>query len=291
MKETIACLFIVLGLSAENYAEVVAGWDVEGVNVDDGIGIETNLSPFIFQATTSETAYVQAQLSLGSGVNPSTTTDQYGFKISVINQTNTLSGAISLNQYIDISILIDEGKALNLSSIEMKGGGSSTACSNVAFMTSIDGFVSGQEIATTSVANENFGMDTDSSGFGSPIDLSASKYQNLTGSVSFRLYGWDSISASGANRIRNLAGDDLVIYGEVMDLFGEGMPSLFFTSSNGISHVAVEFNGDATTNHVLQSSPNMVSNVWTTVSTPFAINTNWVVATTNDAVFYRLIAE
>lgn len=291
MKVFIVCMLMVSGSLSGASAAIVAGWDVAGIDLDDGIGIETNLSPFTFQATTSETGYVQSQLGLGSGVIPSTAGSRYGFKIPLASQTNTLSGSISLNQYIDIALVIEEGKALNLSSIEMKGGGSGTACSNVAFMTSIDGFVAGQEIATTSVANESAGMDTDASGFGAPIDLSATKYQNLTGTVSFRLYGWNSTSGSGTTRIRDLTGLDLELFGEVVELAGNSELALAFIRSNGMAYVAADFNGSATTNYVLQNSSNLASNDWTSISAPFTANTTWEVGITNRSGFYRVILD
>ncbi|MCK5676213.1 MAG: hypothetical protein KAH99_04275, partial [Verrucomicrobia bacterium] len=46
-------------------ADVVAGWDVSGVELDVGAGLETNIPPYTFMATTSETAGVSAQLTLG----------------------------------------------------------------------------------------------------------------------------------------------------------------------------------------------------------------------------------
>jgi len=271
------------------FAAMVAGWDVDGVDLDDGIGIETNLSPFVFQATTSETGFVQSELSLGNGVIPSTSSSQYGFKIPSASQTNSLSGSISLNQYIDITLVIEEGKALNLSSIEMNGGGSGTACSNVVFMTSIDGFFAGQEIATTSDANESGGMDTDGSGFGAPIDLSDAKYQNLTGTVSFRLYGWNSTSGSGTTRIRNLTGNDLVLFGEVVEWYGNNELALTFSLSNDMAYIAADFNAVATTNYVLQGTANLASNDWETVSAPFSTNSIWEIETTNQSAFYRVI--
>ena len=93
MKVFVACVLVASGCLSGTFAAVVAGWDINGIDLDDGIGIETNLSPFIFQATTSETGYVQSQLSLGSGVIPSTASSQYGFKIPLASKTNSLSGA------------------------------------------------------------------------------------------------------------------------------------------------------------------------------------------------------
>lgn len=277
-----------VGLSVQG--AVIAGWDVDGIDLDDGIGVESNVPPFTFYSTTSDAANVSAALTLGDGVIRSTAVDQYGFKVSSALQTNSLAGAIVQDQYIDFSITVDDGHRLNLDSIEMNGGGSGTACSNIVLMTSIDGFSAGQQIASVSNANTTGGIDTDIDGFGGPIDLSAAKYQQLTGIVSFRLYGWNSTSGSGSTRIRDLSGDDLVVYGEVVNA-ADGEPTLSFSDSNGTAYVLIDFNGTATTNYVLQSCGDMVSNIWITISAPFAADTNWVVEATNNAGFYRIIPD
>ncbi len=289
MKVFITCTLMAFGWCNGTYAAVVAGWDVSGVDLDDGIGVTTNLSPFIFQATTSETGYVQAQLSLGSGVIPSTSANQYGFKIPSASQTNSLAGAIALNQYIELSIEIEAEKALNLSSIEMKGEGSGTACSNVVVMTSINGFIPGQEISSSTNANSNGGLDTDDSGFGAPIDLSGAQYQNLTGTLSFRLYGWNSTSGSGTTRIRNLMGDDFEMLGEIVDVVGADELALQMSHSNGFAYVTADFNTSATTNYILQSTANLTSNTWHTVSAPFTTNSIWEFSVTNNAEYFRVI--
>ncbi|MEN8255389.1 MAG: hypothetical protein ABFR33_07965 [Verrucomicrobiota bacterium] len=273
-------------------AGVVAGWDVAGVDVADGTGLETNIPPYTFMATTGETASVSARLTLGGGVNPSTSVNQYGFKISIGDGTNSLAGAIASNHYMEFLLTVASGYELNLDSIEMKGGASSSGCSNVVLMTSIDGFTAGQEIASAYPANEGTGgLDTDSSGFGAPIDLSAAKYQNLAGSVSFRLYGWDSTSGSGSTFIRSLADEDLVVNGTIVELSGGVVPELAINVSNGTVSVSAAFDGASGTNFVLQSCNNLVSNDWNTVSAPFTTNTTWDVEATNSASFYRAIAD
>jgi len=272
-------------------AGVVAGWDVSGVDVADGVGLETNIPPYTFMATTGETANVSARLTLGDGVNPSTSVNQYGFKISGSDETNSLAGAIAGNHYMEFSLTIAGGYELNLDSIEMNGGGSGTACSNVVLLASVDGFSAGQEIAAAMNANATGGFDTDSSGFGAPIDLSASKYQNLTGTVSFRLYGWDSTSGSGATYIRNLADEDLVVNGTIVELSGGVVPELAIDVSNGTVSVSAAFDGAGSSNFVLQRCDDLASNDWNTVSAPFTTNTTWDVEATNSAGFYRAIVQ
>lgn len=216
MKKTVIVIGMFAAVVGGAQAGIVAGWNVEGVELDVGTGLDASGAPYAFSATTSETSQVAAKLILGDGVNPSTTANQYGFKIAGDDETNSLAGAVASNHYMEFSLTVASGYELNLDSIDMKGEATASGCSNVVLMTSIDGFIAGQEIASAYSANEGTGgFDTDSSGFGAPIDLSAAKYQDLTGSLSFRLYGWDSTSGSGATYIRNLSGDDLVINGTV----------------------------------------------------------------------------
>ncbi|RKX37306.1 MAG: hypothetical protein DRP64_17380 [Verrucomicrobia bacterium] len=274
-------------------AGVVAGWNVDGVELDVGTGLDAPGAPYTFSATTSETGRISAQLTLGVGVTPSTSINQYGFKIAGSDETNSLAGAIASDHYMEFSLTIAGGCELNLDSIEMKGQAAGTGCSNVVLMTSIDGFVDGQEIASAYPVNEGSGgFDTDSSGFGAPIDLSAAKYQNLTGTVSFRLYGWDSTSGSGVTYIRNLADEDLVVNGTIGELSGGVVPQLALGASNGTVSVSAVFDGAGSTNFVLQYRVGLTdSNGWGTVSAPFITNTIWEVEATNSAGFYRAIAQ
>lgn len=287
MEKVIFAAMMVLGVGAQ--AALVAGWDVDGVDLAGGVGVETNASPFAFHATTSETGRVTARMTLGAGVNPTTTAGQYGFKIFAADQTNSLAGAIALDHYMEVSIAVEPGHALDLFSLELSGQSSGTGCSNVVLMTSLDGFSSGKEIAEATNATATGGFDTDASGFGGPIDLTAPRYQNLTGAVSFRLYGWNSTSGSGATYVRNLTGDDLLVFGEIVDLTGDGAPMLSWLATNGTTTVSATFAGTASTNYVLQYRPDLAdSNGWSTVSAPFATNSTWEIETTNSAGFYRV---
>ena len=285
-------VFGVLAVACGVRAGVVAGWDVSGVELDVGAGLDAPGAPYFFSATTSEVGRVSTQLTLGDGVSPSTAQNQYGFKIAGSTQTNSLAGAIEGNHYLQFSLTVDGGYELNLESIEINGEASGTGCSNVVLTTSIDGFTAGQEVASVFPANKTGGFDTDSSGFGVPIDLSATKYQNLTGTVVFRLYGWNSTSGSGSTYIRNLSGDDLVVNGTVIELSSAGVLILSLATSNGTSTVSAAFNGVASTNYVFQYRSALTdSNGWNTVSAPFITNTTWEIETTNSTGFYRAIAQ
>lgn len=292
MKKQIVVLGL-LALAVGVQAGVVAGWEVSGVDVNDGFGVVTNQPPYVFLATTNDTGHVAAQLTLGAGVNPSTSTNQYGFKISAADATNSLAGAIASEHYLEFALVVSSGYTLHLDSIEMNGGGSSTACSNVVLMSSIGGFTPGQEIASAYPANGTGGFDTDASGFGGPIVLSSTPYSNLTGTVYFRLYGWNHTSGAAVTALRNLSGNDLEVFGTVVQLTSSSDgPTLSMVSSNGTTMVSAAFEGDANPHYILQYRSDLSdSNGWDTVSAPFASNAVWQIMTTNNAGFYRAMAE
>ena len=285
------CLFLI-GCVGVVQGAVLAGWDVEGMDVASGVGILTNVPPYAFSATTSEVSCVDAFLLLGDGVNPSTSADVYGFKISTEDQTNSLKGAIAAHHYIEFSLSVDDGYLLNLHSIEMVGEGTAGSCSNVVLMSSVGGFELGQEMASATAANQRGGFDTDSSGFGGPIDLSAEQFQNLGGCVTFRLYGWGSSSGNSTTRIRNLTGDDLVVYGEVVPAVSSGFPCLIVSPSCNGTCVSADFDPGEIGGYMLQRTSDLsASNGWENVSGPFYGTTNVMIDTSGSVGFYRLKKE
>ena len=281
--------FIVVNVA---HAGLLVGWDVAGVDVDNGVGLITNQPPYRFVVTTNVTEHVSAELTLGDGVNPSTSANQYGFKIPLATYSTTLDFAIQKKQYLEFSITVNEGFELNLESLSIKGQSSSLGCSSVVIMTSIDGFIDGQQIASTDSANKTGGFDTDASGFGEPIDLTAPAYQNLTGTISFRIYGWNSASGSSATYIRNLSGNDLVVNGTVEKLPSELPPILSLVYSNGTTSVTAAFEGRISSTYLLQYRENLInSSNWITISEPFSTNSTWQVEPINRWGFYRAVAE
>ncbi|VGO12133.1 hypothetical protein PDESU_00684 [Pontiella desulfatans] len=81
-----------------------------------------------------------------------------------------------------------------------------------------------------------------------------------------------------------LDGIDLTVLG------GSGELLLSLIPSNHMTHVTAHFDGAATTNYILQSCTNMVSNAWVNVSS-FVGDTNWVFNATNDVEYYRAIID
>jgi hypothetical protein len=193
-------------------AQNIASWEISGVDLNDG----SYDSSFTLNAQNKDTNLTTAELTLGSGVNSSTSNNQYGFKVGGGNEQTTLSGAITNAHYIEFKFVVAGGYEFNLSSINFKGESSASGADNVAFMSDVDGFTSGNEISALSgMSGSTGGFDTDSSGFGAgTISLAAAKYQNLS-AITFRLYGWNTSSGSGVTYLRNLSGDDVVLNGVI----------------------------------------------------------------------------
>ena len=202
----LACL---LAAGASLSAQTIASWDFNGIDLD-------NLDPAnnheLAAGSTAE-GIAQVTLRLGPGVNHTTASGQYGFKIPNADAQNSLAGAIASGHYIEFTLTAAPGGSLNLNSLEFNGQSAATGADNIALLSSVGGFTESAAIVTRSnIAGSTGGFDTDNSGFGGPIDLSAAEYQNIA-SVTFRLYGWNTSGSTGATYPRNLSGDDLVIHG------------------------------------------------------------------------------
>jgi hypothetical protein len=70
-----------------------------------------------------------------------------------------------------------------------------------------------------------------------------------------------------------------------------GGVTLSLQPSNSTVYVIADFDGAATTNYVLQSSTNLVSNAWDTVSGTISSDTNISVDASPPASFFRIIVE
>jgi hypothetical protein len=212
MKYFTVVLLALSSISNVMHADVLVAWDVDGVDASEIAGG----APYEFAATSSNpSGRVGGSLTLGQGVNPSTSAGQYGFKISSVDEQATLAGAISSEHFIQFTLEAEAGYRFDLKNIELKGESSSSGCDNVAILTSADGFNEGRALAPLANRQDiTGGLDTDASGWGDLIDLSAPQYQEQT-SINFRLYGWNSTSGSGVSYIRNLSGNDLVINGTI----------------------------------------------------------------------------
>ncbi len=173
-------------------AAIIATWDVSSVDVNDGTGLDAGGSPYPLTSSSSH-ANASGLLTLGSGVNPSTSTGDYGFKISIGDSTTSLADAITKNHFMDVTITIDSGYSLALDSISFDGRASESGSDNVVLLSDVFGY---SDSATQLASFEETGSSDLI--FDGPIALSSmSEFQDLTGSVGFRFYGYNSTSGSG----------------------------------------------------------------------------------------------
>ncbi len=215
MKYKVIAGLVMLCMACSVQGTIIAGWDVDGVVVAEGQGIDEAEKPYTFRAGTVAENIVEAKMTLGSGLEPSTATSQYGFKIT--EPQDSLSNAIEADHYLQVEVTVADGYVLNLESLEMKGRSTGTGCDNVAWLFCRKGFEEGKEVVALDGrrAAGGGGLDTAAPGFGGPVDLGAEEFQGLTGTIVFRLYGWNSGGRTGVTNIRNLSGDDLVLRGSV----------------------------------------------------------------------------
>ncbi len=69
-------------------------------------------------------------------------------------------------------------------------------------------------------------------------------------------------------------------------------PTLLLVSSNGTTTVSAAFEGPTTDSYILQYREDLTdSNGWSNISDPFASNTTWQIMMTNNAGYYRAMAE
>ena len=205
-------LLTVILASQITSASVLAGWDVNGIDLDGPSA--PNSAPYTYSASLGSNISA-ADLTLSSAVNRSTTSSKYGFKVAGGNEQATLAGAISAGHYFQFTITAAPNFLMNLTSIEMNGESTGNGADQAAFFSSAAGFTAGAELASViGKRGVTGGFDTDASGFGAPIDLSGSAYQGVS-SATFRFYAWDTVSGTGSTRIRDLTGSDLIINGTV----------------------------------------------------------------------------
>ncbi len=195
-------------------AEIIAAWEVSGLELDDG----THLAPFVVAAHTAATHMAMAEVSLSYSVNRSTTADKYGFKISDSYEQTSLAGAIAAGHYMEFTLATDDDYAVTLNTLEIRGESTGSGCDNIAVLSDVGGFAEDQAIAGVSsnaLGTWAWGFDPyGGEGYGDVIELSDPAYSNLE-SVVFRIYGWNSSSGSGCSRIYNVSGYDVIFSGTV----------------------------------------------------------------------------
>jgi len=110
-----------------------------------------------------------------SGITGSNGNDRY-------NATGWNSASLDTNDYLEFTLTPNSGYEIDFVSFVYTGQASSTGPTSFAFRSNLDGYTTniGTPIAT-----------------GTTISLAGASYQNLTNSITFRLYGWGASGAGG----------------------------------------------------------------------------------------------
>ncbi|MEL0455490.1 T9SS type A sorting domain-containing protein [Flavobacteriaceae bacterium SZ-1-7] len=124
---------------------------------------------------------VVSGIGRGTGINPAN-----GFGRYNANSWNTV--ALDNTAYFEFTIAPNFGYEIDFVSFEYTGQRSPTGANNFAFRSSLDGYSAniGTPVAT-----------------GATIDLSSPTYQNITSSITFRLYGWGATGGGGTCSIND----------------------------------------------------------------------------------------
>lgn len=127
----------------------------------------------------------------GAGITGTNANNRYN-----ANSWNT--GSIDLTAYFEFTLTPNSGCQINFVSFVYTGQTSGTGPTSFAFRSSVDGYVN------------NIGSP---SATGTTINLSGTDYQNITSSVTFRLYGWGASGSGGTFSVNDFTFNGTVICG------------------------------------------------------------------------------
>lgn len=117
----------------------------------------------------------------GTGINGTAANDRYN-----ADSWNTV--AIDLNAYFEFTLTPAAGCEIDFTSFVYTSQASGTGPTSFAFRSSLDGYTS--NIGTPNAT-------------GTTISLSGASYQNISGPITFRFYGWDASSSGGTFSINS----------------------------------------------------------------------------------------
>ena len=130
---------------------------------------------------------------------------------------STLAGAIDANDYVEFNIEVAEGFSMDLSSLSFEHKASAALVdlvpyeSNFSTFTSVDGFAEANVIDTSTATHTSVNGGATTLLRTASIDLTSSTFQDLTGTTTFRIYGFDDKNANDA--IMRL--DNVTVFGAV----------------------------------------------------------------------------
>jgi filamentous hemagglutinin family protein len=159
--------------------------------------------------TTSAANLTAGSFSFASAFSDDVTANRAGFssasnifaRVTATTASN-LTGAITANEYVTVTITPDSGYQLNLTSLTVDLGYSLAAASvplgvgvnlGATVFSSVDGFTVPSALATQTFTAADTSLETGATLFQNVnIDLTGPAYQGLSGPLEFRIYLYDN---------------------------------------------------------------------------------------------------
>ena len=149
--------------------------------------------------------------SLGGGINGASANNR--FNANSWSTGTTVAGALADEAYFGFVLTVGSGYIANLdgASVDFSlqtswTGAVGNGPKNYALFSSIDGFASGSELMNDTVAGT------------SPIltyTFNATSFDNLTGDIEFRVYGWNAVTGAGTMSANTFAVDGEILLAPV----------------------------------------------------------------------------
>ena len=161
-----------------------------------------------------------SEFSLGAGIvegKEGGVSNQSGnMYVRAMTTARTLADAIVEGDYLSFTVDVDPASELSLSSLVLQAGYTNehsykNKVLTASLLTSIDGFLSSDLVSSIATADTSSVYDGTMTYQAWRIDLSAPKFQNLSGRVEFRIYVHDDTDSP--NLIHRF--DDIILEGVV----------------------------------------------------------------------------
>lgn len=182
---TLFCSFLTLG-----FGQTIALWEFDS---------QTAATTVPTNGTVTDATWSVGTITYPAG-NSSVSTDK------AISTTAFNSPTINTSKYLQFTISPNANKAMSLESISFFDQRSGTGPTNWVLRSSLDGYVSDLNAPSPSATSASFSATSQTIELG--ID-----FQNITTSITFRIYAYGASSSAGTWRI-----DDLSIAGSIYDI-------------------------------------------------------------------------
>ena len=145
--------------------------------------------------------------SLGAGIGGAAANNR--FNANSWSTGATVAGAVADEAYFGFVLTVDTGYIANLDGASVDfilltswTGASGNGPKNYALFSSIDGFASGSELMNDTVAGTSPTLT---------YTFNGTSYDNLTGDIEFRVYGWNAVTGAGT-----MSANTFAVGGEIL---------------------------------------------------------------------------